>query len=90
MVDGVGQGSAVKTYFAQTTGSTDSIGQPQQLFIGLLPSPAVAARETCRRGTSLRRSVLLYVHSDRTDQSGRGADDVHLDFHTAPELWISQ
>ena len=32
-------------------------------------------------------SLSLYVHRDRTDcYSGRGAQDVHLDFHTAPEL----
>ena len=32
-------------------------------------------------------SVSLYVHRDRTDYySGRGAQDVHLDFLTAPEL----
>ena len=31
-------------------------------------------------------SVLLYVHRDRTDCSGREAQDGHLDFHTAPEL----
>ena len=26
-------------------------------------------------------SVLLYVHRDRNDYSGRGARDGHLDFH---------
>jgi len=31
-------------------------------------------------------SVLLYVHRDRTDRTGRGAQDDHLDYHTAPEL----
>ena len=31
-------------------------------------------------------SVLLYVHRDRKDSKGRGAQDVHLDFHTALEL----
>ena len=31
-------------------------------------------------------SVLLYVHRDHKDRSGRGAQDGHLDFHTAPEL----
>ena len=29
---------------------------------------------------------LLDVHRDRRDYYGRGAQDVHLDFHTAPEL----
>ena len=38
-----------------------------------------AASELCS-------SVLLYVHRDPTDYLGRGAQDVHLDFHTAPEL----
>ena len=33
-------------------------------------------------------SVLLYVHRDHKDCQGRGAQDVHLDFHTAPELWF--
>ena len=31
-------------------------------------------------------SVLLYVHSDHKDCQGRGAQDGHLNFHTAPEL----
>ena len=30
--------------------------------------------------------MLLYVHRDRTDYLGRGAQDGHLDFHIAPEL----
>ena len=33
-------------------------------------------------------SVLLYIHRDHKDYEGRGAQDVHLDFHTAPELWV--
>ena len=28
--------------------------------------------------------MLLYVHRDRTDYLGKGAQDTHLDFHTAP------
>ena len=31
------------------------------------------------------RSMLLYVHRDRTDYDGRGAQDLHLVFHTTPE-----
>ena len=31
-------------------------------------------------------SVLLYVHRDRTDYYGPGAQDDHLDLHTTPEL----
>ena len=31
-------------------------------------------------------SMWLYVHRDLVDYKGRGAQDVHLDFHTAPEL----
>ena len=31
-------------------------------------------------------SVLLYVNTDRTDRKGRGAEDVHLTFHVAPEI----
>ena len=31
-------------------------------------------------------SVLRDVHRDRKDYQGRGAQDGHLDFHTAPEL----
>ena len=31
--------------------------------------------------------MLLYVHRDRADYKGRpGAQDGHLDFHTAPEF----
>ena len=33
--------------------------------------------------------MLLYVHRDHNNYKGRGAQDVHLDFHTAPELWQS-
>ena len=29
---------------------------------------------------------FLYVHRDHTDHLGRGAQGVHRDFHTAPEL----
>ena len=32
-------------------------------------------------------SLLLYVHRDHKDSQGWGAQDCHLDFHTAPELW---
>ena len=31
-------------------------------------------------------SMLLYVRRDHKDYQGRGAQDGHLDFHTAPEL----
>ena len=31
-------------------------------------------------------STLLYVHRNHNDYQGRGAQDGHLDFHTAPEL----
>ena len=37
-------------------------------------------------GCSSSRSMLLYVHRDHKDYWGRGAQDDHLDFHTAPEL----
>ena len=30
--------------------------------------------------------VLLYVHRDHKDYYGQGAQDSHLNFHTAPEL----
>ena len=30
--------------------------------------------------------MLIYVHGDRKDYYGRGAQDGHLDFYTAPEL----
>ena len=33
-----------------------------------------------------RDPVLLYVHRDHTDYYGQGAQDNHLNFHTAPEL----
>ena len=35
------------------------------------------------------RSAMLQVHRNRTDYWGRGAQDGHLDFHTAPELWLA-
>ena len=33
--------------------------------------------------------MLLYVHRNHKAYSGRGAQDGHLDFHTAPELWTT-
>ena len=39
-----------------------------------------------RTGNPGRPPRLLYVHRDR-DYQGRGAQDGHLDFHTAPEFW---
>ena len=30
--------------------------------------------------------ILVHVHRNQKDYLGRGAQDVHLDFHTAPEL----
>ena len=36
----------------------------------------------------LHSSMLLYVHRDRTDYWG--VQDVHLDFHIAPELWTEK
>ena len=35
---------------------------------------------------SLFSSMLLYVHRDHEDYKGQGAQDGHLDFHTAPDL----
>ena len=32
-------------------------------------------------------SVLLYIHRDHKDYLGQGAQDSHLYFHTASELW---
>ena len=32
--------------------------------------------------------MLLYVHRDHKDYSGREAQDGHLDFYTAPELFL--
>ena len=36
------------------------------------------------------RIVLVYVHRDSTDCQGQGAQDGHLDLHTAPELQSMQ
>ena len=45
-------------------------------------------RKLCLSWCIRSSSVLLYVHSDHNDYLGRGgAQDGHLDFHTAPELW---
>ena len=37
---------------------------------------------------SVTCSTLLHVHRDHKDCYGRGAQDGHLDFHTAPELFL--
>ena len=34
----------------------------------------------------MKVEVLLYIHRNH-GLLGTGAQDVHLDFHTAPELW---
>ena len=31
--------------------------------------------------------MLVNVHRDHTDYQRQGAQEVHLDFHTAPEVW---
>ena len=31
---------------------------------------------------------MLYIHRNHEAYWGRGAQDGHLDFHTAPELWL--
>ena len=33
-------------------------------------------------------SIILYVHGNQEGSLGRTAQDVHLDSHTAPELWL--
>ena len=38
--------------------------------------------------TVLLCSVLLYIQRDHIDYEGQGAQDVHLFFHAAPELWL--
>ena len=42
-----------------------------------------------RLALPLPGTILLYVHRGHKDYQGRGAQDSHLDFHTAPELWTS-
>ena len=38
------------------------------------------------RMTTASFTMLLYIHRGHTDYWGRGAEDGHRDFHTAPEL----
>ena len=47
----------------------------------------MAVSEDCKPTIILTQfsSLLLYVHRE-----GRGAQNVHLDFHTAPELSLTQ
>ena len=33
-------------------------------------------------------AIILYVHGNLKTRLGRTAQDVHLDSHTAPELWM--
>jgi len=33
--------------------------------------------------------IFSFFYRDHNNYKGRGAQDVHLDFHTAPELWQS-
>ena len=44
--------------------------------------------EASEKFTLSSSSMLLYDNKDRTDYKGRGAQDGHLDFHTAPELRV--
>ena len=62
----------------ETMLSANHITQRRRMDCGGLR--LAAARNQCSS------PVLLYVHRDHKDYSGRGAQDGHLDFHTAPEL----
>ena len=43
------------------------------------------------KGTTLSSSsMLLYVNSNHKDYWGRGAQNGHLDFHTAPEFCVTK
>ena len=47
--------------------------------------------QTCTQGTEsgfLFSTMLLYIHRACMDYSGWGAQDGHLDFHTAPVLFV--
>ena len=41
-----------------------------------------SCEDEAKTGSTTSPSVLLYVHKDHKDYYGRGAQDVHLDFHT--------
>ena len=41
-----------------------------------------------RDRTDCQGFAVAYVHKDHKDYYGRGAQDVYLHFHTAPELWF--
>ena len=58
--------------------SSEIIVKDGETMTATLTSSPLLRSETMNLG-----SVLLYVHSD---YYGRGAQDGHLDFHTAPQL----
>ena len=61
--------------------------QPQKLTdesLGRFPS--VYTVGSGEAGTTSSSSTLLYFHRDHKDCYGRGDQNGHLDFHTAPEL----
>ena len=65
---------------------TGSPGVSTSSFKLLLSSICSRSRSAALLLLPNSSSVLLYVHRDHKDYQGRGAQDGHLDFHTAPEL----
>ena len=87
---------------ALTLGRAGSPGPGHSLSVALRPQrpygllgtrspgrPPRPSHSFCALKSWQFSSVLLYVHRDRTDCSGRGAQDGHLHFHTAPELCLN-
>ena len=72
---------------------TDSPGRPPRLSHSSWTMCADAFLPSgdaeCPRMGPMREygSILLYVHEKPEGSLGRTAQDGHLDFHTAPELW---
>ena len=56
----------------------------RNVFLSLTLDPAVSASSTKRKWFLLK---CCFTSTETVGLLGTGAQDVHLDFHTAPELW---
>ena len=65
----------------------------KQMFAQLrtgLKGPGLKSPETFGTAGWLKWLKCCFTSTETEDLLGTGAQDVHLDFHTAPEFWLAQ